>query len=123
LFTLCRKATSYDAGLLQSVRDKVTLYSTPVGDAMPFTTFEVAVGQNQISHESRIGSHLAIWVGSESEEGVRVNLCRPLSDHEVNCSDGRDDDCDGFIDEEDSDCQTRITSRKLLAQSTPGQSQ
>lgn len=112
----CRKAASYDAGLLPSVRDKVTLYSTPVGDSMPFTTLEVAVGQNQISHESRIGSHLAIWVGSESAEGMRVNLCRPLSDHEISCSDGRDDDCDGFIDEEDSDCQARTTtSRKLLS--------
>ncbi|WIA38079.1 hypothetical protein OEZ86_001448 [Tetradesmus obliquus] len=111
-----RKAASYDAGLLPSVRDKVTLYSTPVGDSMPFTTLEVAVGQNQISHESRIGSHLAIWVGSESAEGMSVNLCRPLSDHEISCSDGRDDDCDGFIDEEDSDCQARTTtSRKLLS--------
>jgi hypothetical protein len=84
---------------------------------MPFTTFEVAIGTNQISHESRIRSHLAIWVGGELEEGIRVNLCRPLSDHEISCSDGRDDDCDGFIDEEDSDCQTRTTSRKLLVQS------
>ncbi|KAF6265132.1 Gametolysin peptidase M11-domain-containing protein [Scenedesmus sp. NREL 46B-D3] len=92
LFLEYRKGASYDAGLLPSVRDKVMLYSTPGSDAMPFTTFEVAIGPNQISHESRIGSHLAIWVGSESAEGIQVNLCRPLNEHEVNCSDGRDDD-------------------------------
>lgn len=79
---------------------------------MPYTTFEAAVGENQIMHESRIGSNLAVWVGSMTEEGIKVNLCRPSSAEEV-CGNGKDDDCDGFIDEEDTDCSLVQTGRKL----------
>lgn len=51
-----RRAQGYDSGLLDTVKDKVTLYSTSVGDAMPFTTLEAAIGPNQILRESRLGS-------------------------------------------------------------------
>lgn len=107
-----RKAQSYDIGLQETVRDKVTLYSTPVGDAMPFTTFEAAIGENQILHESRVGSKLAIWVGGTAAGGIRVHLCRPASDTEQDCGNGKDDDCDGFTDMEDPDCHP--STRRML---------
>lgn len=81
---------------------------------MPFTTFEAAVGQNQILHESRIGSNLAVWVGSTTDDGIRVNLCRPSATSEEDCRDGRDDDCDGLVDAEDTDCQGQAVARKML---------
>lgn len=51
------------------MKDRVTIYSTPLGDAMPFTTLEAAVGSNQILHETRMGSGLAIWVGAKTATG------------------------------------------------------
>lgn len=110
-----RRAQGYDSGLLDTVKDKVTLYSTSVGDAMPFTTLEAAIGQNQILRESRLGSQLTVWVGSRAGEGVRVHLCRPESATEMDCGDGKDNDCDGYTDSEDTDCKSGpSTARRLL---------
>lgn len=113
----CRRAQGYDSGLLDTVKDKVTLYSTSVGDAMPFTTLEAAIGPNQILRESRLGSQLNVWVGSRAGEGVRVHLCRPEAATESDCGDGKDNDCDGYTDKEDTECRPGpTTSRRLLAE-------
>ena len=120
MLCLCRKGDGYDSGLLDTVRDKVTLYSTSVGDAMPFTTLEAAVGHNQILRESRLGSQLTIWVGSRAGNGgVRVHLCRPETASETDCSDGKDNDCDGYTDSEDTDCKTGPTSTRRLLWQAP----
>ena len=42
---------------------------------------------------------------SGSDAGAKGPACTPASDSETNCSDGADDDCDGFIDCLDSDCE------------------
>ncbi|KAF8054728.1 Abcb6 [Scenedesmus sp. PABB004] len=107
LFLEYRRAPDYDGGLLGSVRDKVTLYSTPVGDAMPFTTLEGAVGAHQMLTESRLGSRLAVWVGDAGAAGAAVRVCRPAAEREADCGDGRDDDCDGLTDGEDPDWRAR----------------
>lgn len=116
-----RRADGYDSGLLDTVKDKVTLYSTSVGDAMPFTTLEAAVGQNQILRESRLGSQLTVWVGSRVKDAVRVHVCRPETTTETDCGDGKDNDCDGYTDTEDTDCKSGPTAtRKLLHESHLG---
>jgi hypothetical protein len=112
---VCRRAQGYDSGLLDTVKDKVTLYSTSVGDAMPFTTLEAAIGPNQILRESRLGSQLTVWVGSRAGEGVRVHLCRTEAATETDCGDGKDNNCDGYTDSEDTDCKAGpSTKRRLL---------
>jgi YD repeat-containing protein len=43
--------------------------------------------------------------------GAQVNTCtpgNPTETHEQSCSDGLDNDCDGIVDGNDSDCQTSI---------------
>lgn len=121
LIPVCRKGVGYDSGLLDTVKDKVTLYSTSVGDAMPFTTLEAAIGHNQILKESRLGSQLTIWVGSCAGDGVRVHLCRPETASEADCGDGRDNDCDGYTDSEDTDCKSGPTSSRRLLWEAPGE--
>lgn len=112
---MCRRAQGYDSGLLETVKDKVTLYSTSAGDAMPFTTLEAAIGPNQILRESRLGSQLTVWVGSTAGNGVRVHLCRPEASSETDCGDGKDNDCDGYTDGEDTDCKAGpSTTRRML---------
>jgi hypothetical protein len=103
-----RSGEGFDSGLLDSVRDKVTVYSTPLGDAQPFTTLEAAVGSNQILRESRLGSNLALWVGGRTAGGMRVHLCRPEAAAETQCGDGRDNDCDGYTDADDADCRPGV---------------
>jgi hypothetical protein len=84
---------------------------------MPFTTLEAAVGSNQILRESRLGSQLTVWVGSRAGDGVRVHLCRPETASETDCDDGKDNDCDGYTDNEDTDCKSGpASSRRLLVQ-------
>jgi hypothetical protein len=117
---MCRRAQGYDSGLLDTVKDKVTLYSTTIGDSMPYTTLEAAVAPNQILRESRLGSQLTVWVGSRTGNAIRVHLCRPEADTETDCGDGKDNDCDGYTDKEDTDCKAGPTpSRKLLVEPTP----
>lgn len=115
MFIEYRSVQSYDSGLLDSVRNKVTLYSTAVGDAMPYTTLEAAVGPGQILRESRLGSQLTVWVGSLVGDSVRVHLCRPESATETDCADGKDNDCDGYTDGDDTDCKVGPTRRLLGA--------
>lgn len=92
----------------------MTLYSTPLGDAMPFTSLEAAISEHQTLREERLGSRLTVRVGARSDSGVSVQLCRPAADREQDCSDGRDDDCDGLIDGADPDCQQHHPARRLL---------
>ncbi len=40
--------------------------------------------------------------------------CIPQSSIETDCTNGLDDDCDGFIDSEDSDCQMLIMASKVI---------
>lgn len=98
----------------------MTLYSTSVGDAMPFTILEAAVGPSQILRESRLGSQLTIWVGSRVGDAVRVHLCRPRADREVDCGNGKDDDCDGYTDFEDTDCKPGPTQARRLLREVGG---
>jgi hypothetical protein len=45
--------------------------------------------------------------------GAQVNTCtpgNPTETHEQSCSDGLDNDCDGAVDGNDSDCQTTINT-------------
>ncbi|KAF8055403.1 Abcb6 [Scenedesmus sp. PABB004] len=71
LFLEYRRGADYDGGLLGSVRDKVTLYSTPVGDAMPFTTLEGAVE----SAEPR--KPAAAAAASQAADGCGLSCGRP----------------------------------------------
>lgn len=109
-----RRAEGYDAGLLPEVRDKVTLYSTPLGDAMPYTSLEAVIGERTTLREERLGSRLTIRVGGRSDDGVAVQLCRPAAESERDCGDGRDDDCDGLTDGADPDCRQPHPARRLL---------
>eukprot|EP00879_Flechtneria_rotunda_P028638 GHRR01030835.1.p3 GENE.GHRR01030835.1~~GHRR01030835.1.p3 ORF type:complete len:100 (-),score=13.74 GHRR01030835.1:249-548(-) len=84
---------------------------------MPLTTLEGTVGENQIMHETRLRSSLAVWVGSRTADGIQVNVCRPESSTERSCRDGKDNDCDGYTDLEDPDCSPGYSGRRLLQQS------
>lgn len=46
-----------------------------------------------------------------------MHLCRPEAATESDCGDGKDNDCDGYTDKEDTDCKTGpSTSRRLLVE-------
>jgi hypothetical protein len=85
-------------------------------------TIELALGINEItienfgaggpgSDDGDIAQVFMIAFGP-SEEDLEGGLCQKTEDVEISCTDGLDNDCDGFIDGEDTDCDVGGTRFK-----------
>jgi hypothetical protein len=85
------------------------------GSTTSFTDTQVAAGRDYFYNVAAVGSSTACFSGlsgcvTVTPEGGGGG-CIPTENPEVSCSDGLDNDCDGFIDLADSDCQTSCLPR------------
>lgn len=104
-----RKRLGYDSGLsvARGFADRVAVYSTRVGDPQPYTSHEASVAQGETWREPRLGTGLVARFEKVVGNSAVVALCRPSvgqSRGERDCADGLDNDCDGVVDGQDSDC-------------------
>jgi trimeric autotransporter adhesin len=85
------------------------------GSTTSFTDTQVAAGRDYFYNVAAVGSSTACFSGLSSCVTVTPEGggggCIPTENPEVSCSDGLDNDCDGFTDLADSDCQTSCLPR------------
>jgi hypothetical protein len=103
LYVVYRRKEGYDFEL-DETRDfgnRVLVYS----NAGSFTNFETGIHQDQKFTETRLGTNIVIIVLRLQSNQASIKLCHPSQPIvEGNCIDGLDNDCDGYIDTEDTDC-------------------
>eukprot|EP00877_Chromochloris_zofingiensis_P010829 jgi/Chrzof1/59/Cz01g02040.t1 len=113
MFISYRKKIGYDTGLNADTGfgNRVIVYSSLASDAQPYTSFEKSLtASDPFWKEARLGSNLVVAVTDFLDNAAVVWVCRPSEDVETTCSDGYDNDCDGYIDSKDSDCQASVQS-------------
>jgi hypothetical protein len=91
----------------------VQVYSTPLGVAQPYTSWEMSIDQGQLWREARLDSRLVIRVFGYEGNNAVVGVCRSEGPRETNCGDGKDNDCDTLTDKDDPDCRNGVTRRLM----------